>query len=308
MQAILKVISEPGAGRMTVIRQGQVLQVGRTSWSDFTIADDDSMGDVHFSLEVTFDECVLRHLAEGLETQINGEPAAEADIADGDRITAGRTVFAVTLQGAPRPTAENNGDAPAGEEITSGYKYVETPLARDVTQKYDLDDDVLPLLAADTTAREFVDRLVEKSRFDDGIVFLAAAIPKREAVWWGCQCCCGDDSSSLPPDDQKAIEAAKQWVIDPSEENRRAAEDAAKAGQLLTAPSCVAMAVFLSGGSIGPPDAPDIPPADHLTGHTVGCAVKFAATSGDPMKINESKKRLLELGIKVADGENRWQE
>jgi hypothetical protein len=307
MQAILNVISDIGAGRRTVIRQGQVLQVGRTAWADFNVPDE-AMADVHFSLEVTPEQCLLRSLADGSPTLLNGEPADEAEVADGDQITAGQSVFAVTLQGAPEKTnAQDNGDAATAPSVTSGYKFVEIALAGDVAGKCDLDDEVLPLISGETTAREFVERLMEQSRFADGITFLAAALPKREAVWWGCQSCGGADSSTLPPDDRRAIEAAKQWVLDPSEDNRRSAEAAAKAGQLLTAPSCVAMASFLSGGSLAPPGLPEVPPPEHLTGHSVGCAVKFVATSGNADQIEVNQRRLLELGIAVADGKNRWE-
>jgi hypothetical protein len=305
MQAILRVISEPAAGTMTVIRQGQLLQVGRTSWADFTIPDDE-MGDVHFALEITPDACILRNLSADSPTLLNGDPVDEAGVFDGDQITAGNTVFEIQLQGVPqRKTKEQeNGDAAAAPAVTSGYKFVSAALARDVANRCELDDDVRPLIVPTMTSRQFVETLVQQSKFTDGIVFLAAALPKREAVWWGCQTCGGADSSSLPADDRKAIEAARRWVVDPSEENRRGAESAAKAGQLLTASSCVAMAAFLSGGSIGPPEFDPVPPADHLTGYTVACAVKFAAaTSSD-----DAAKKALELGIAVADGKNRWEE
>jgi len=302
MQAILRVISDPAAGTMTVIRQGQLLQVGRTSWADFTIPDDE-MADVHFSLEITPDECVLRNVSEGLPILLNGEPADEASVSDGDEITAGRTVFSVTLQGAPERKVEDNGSEAAAPAVTSGYKFVEDALARDVAGRCELDDDVLPLITAETTTRQFVEALLLQSRFSDGITFLAAAMPKREAVWWGCQSCGGADSSSLPPVDRQAIEAARAWVMDPSEDNRRAAEAAANDGELLTAPSCVAMAAFLSGGSMGPPEVAEIPPPDHLTGHTIACALSLAAAIGS----DEAAKRALELGIAVADGKSRWE-
>jgi hypothetical protein len=67
------------------------------------------------------------------------------------------------------------------------------------------------------------------------------------------------------------------------------------------------MASFLSGGSLAPPGLPEVPPPEHLTGHSVGCAVKFVATSGNADQIEVNQRRLLELGIAVADGKNRWE-
>ena len=38
------------------------------------------------------------------------------------------------------------------------------------------------------TPREFLDLMVARKKFLAGIEFLAHALPKREAVWWGCLC------------------------------------------------------------------------------------------------------------------------
>ncbi|MCH8830633.1 MAG: hypothetical protein IID45_13735, partial [Planctomycetes bacterium] len=244
-------------------------------------------------------------------TLLDGDEVSEANVPDGSCITAGQTEFSVVLEGyaAANDKTDAGDDAgSAAEVVDSGYQHVETPLARDVVAKYEIDDEERQHLQDGMTSRDYVERLTENGLIASAIVFLAAALPKREAVWWGCQACGGDDTESLPDDQRQSLDAASRWAADPSEENRRAAELAANAGGLTTAASCVAMAAFLSGGSLAPAEAAEVPPADHLTGHTIACAVKFAAASGDPAKIDETQRRFLDLGVEVADGKNRWPE
>lgn len=309
MQVVLKVVSNSAAGRLAVIRQGRVLRVGRTSWADLSIPDDDSMADMHFSVECGPSRCILRSLTPETATLLDGDEVQEANVPDGARITAGKTEFTVALEGfvyTDETADEAAADTPE-EVVDSGYRYVEIPLAVDVAANCDLDAEAKQHLQKRMTSREFVERLIDNGLVASAIVFLAAALPKREAVWWGYQVC-GGDSDSLPPDQRRALDASSRWVADPSEENRRAAETAANDGGLTTAASCVAMAAFLSGGSMAPAGVADVPPADHLTGHTVACAVKFIAATGDPTKIAETQRTLLDVGVNVADGNDRWAE
>ena len=60
--------------------------------------------------------------------------------------------------------------------------------AREVPGGDWLDEESLALLRDDPTPLEFLDALIAHERFADAIHFLAHAIPKREAVWWGCLC------------------------------------------------------------------------------------------------------------------------
>lgn len=309
MQVVLTVVSPSAPGRLSVIRQGRVLRVGRTSWADLSIPDDGAMADVHFSVECGPSRCILRSLTAEAPTLLDGEEVTEAHVKDGARITAGGTDFTVALEGFTynddtAEADEENAEAEA-EPIDSGYRWVTTPLAVDAAEHCPLEDEARALLQPGMTVRAFVEALVEQGLLSQAIAFLAAAMPKRETVWWGCQVC-GDDPGSLPADQRTSLEAARQWVADPSEENRRAAETAANSGGLTTAASCVAMAAFLSGGSLAPPGVAEVPPADHLTAHTVTCAMKLLVASEDPEKAGEHEQQFLDLGVAVADGHNRW--
>ena len=111
-----------------------------------------------------------------------------------------------------------------------------------------------------------------------------------------------------PPTAVAALNAARAWVIDPKEENRRAAFTAAEAAKVGTPEGCAAMAAFLSGGSLSLPDLPVVPPAEHLTGDLVAWCLAIAAVIKEPEKAAEKYATFLKLGQEVAEGQHVWAE
>lgn len=300
MQVVLKILTGPSANSMTVLRQGQSLKVGRTSWADLTV-DDDTLAEVHFQLEVAGTTCSLRKLAEDATLTLNGEEADEAQIYDGDEITAGNTRFHVSVEGGDvRETATEDPAVAKG----SGYSQVQVLKAALVVPNCDLEDDALEMLQEDDNVREYVERLAESGQPGDAITVLSHALPKQEAVWWGCQMV----KPGGEPFDATAYDAAKNWVLDPSEENRKTAEAAANgSGGVLTPAICLATAVYLSGGSLIDPEIENVPPADHITATTIAAILKSVAVLADPNFPNKSLQQSLEIGVQIADGENRWE-
>jgi hypothetical protein len=90
------------AGQRFVVAGGDVLRVGRTAKADVVIADDPTMSAVHYELQCTDNEALVRDLQSRNGLFINGEPVVEAVLADDDQIRAGRTFFAVSVQGASK--------------------------------------------------------------------------------------------------------------------------------------------------------------------------------------------------------------
>ena len=141
--------------------------------------------------------------------------------------------------------------------------------------------------------------------FSDAIRFLAHALPKPEAVWWACQCLKAALGDKLPLADKRAMAAAEQWVVEPTEAHRRAAETAAEATKYETAPGWAAAGAFWSGGSIAPEDQAEVPPKETLTAQAAVVAINLSATI-DPPKTAERYAQFLALGTKVAEGQDRW--
>jgi hypothetical protein len=180
-----------------------------------------------------------------------------------------------------------------------------TRLAADLAKTLSLSDPGKALLTPTLTPRQFLDALIAAGRHDDAIRFLAVALPRREAVWWGLVCVKGV-LKTLPDPQAKALAAAERWVKDPSEANRRSAGAAAEVAGYGTAPGGLAAGAFWSGGSMAPPNVPPVPPRDDLTGLAVGGALLLAAIA-DPTTADASRGRFLALGADVATGKSKWQ-
>jgi hypothetical protein len=172
----------------------------------------------------------------------------------------------------------------------------------------ELSDKAMALMTPELHPREFIALLSDKQLFPDAVRFLAHALPKREAVWWGWVCARRASGATPPPVIKAALDATEQWIAQPSEENRRTAHEAAKAADLGTPAGCAALAAFFSGGSLGPAHAPPVPPGDHLTAKAVGAAVIFAAIASEPQKAPEKFKNSLTQGMEVTVKIKLWEQ
>jgi hypothetical protein len=180
--------------------------------------------------------------------------------------------------------------------------------AADICKNFKLEEPAKKLLRDDMSPRQFFDVLMEQQQYLDAVRLLAYGLPKQEAVWWACQCARSIAGATPPPKIAAALDAAEKWVADPSEDNRRAAQTAAEAAEMGTPAGCAAIAAFWSGGSLGPPNVPVVPPGEYLTAHGVAGSVMLAAVQTEPVKAPEKYRKFFDLGVAIATGSNRWKE
>lgn len=171
--------------------------------------------------------------------------------------------------------------------------------AADVCKGVELPDGAAELLTKRPTVSQFLGQLAERDEFAAAMRVAAHALPIREAVWWASQC-----AKTAGP--SPALTAAERWVIAPSDETRRAAMTAAESAGLATPAGCVALAAFLSGGSLGPADVAEVPPPAGAAAQAAGGAVALVAVIKEPEKAAERYKKFLALANDVAAGTNRW--
>jgi hypothetical protein len=162
------------------------------------------------------------------------------------------------------------------------------------------------LLSAGMSTRAYLDALLGRGLYSDALRVLAHALPKRAAVWWAYVCAAEMLGPEPAPAARAALDAARAWVIDPEDEVRRAAFPAAEAAGLATPAGCIAMAAYLSGGSLAPPQFAAVPPDDRLTAKMVASALKLAAVIKEPEKAPEKYAAILRIGLEVADGRRPW--
>jgi hypothetical protein len=178
--------------------------------------------------------------------------------------------------------------------------------AAEICSRFELSEPARTLAQVGVSPAAYLEKLINERHFADAIRFLAYAMPKREAIWWATRCArLAAGGTALAAEQQAALQVAERWCTSPSEDLRRSAMAASEKAQLKTPAGCAALAVFFSGGSLAPPNAPVVPPADDLTPRTVAGAVLLAAVVSEPEKAEQKYQRFLEQGINVASGKEQ---
>src|SRR4051794_25391286 len=73
----------------------------------------------------------------------------------------------------------------------------------------------LALAAGAAGPDALLERLLAHDRPYDAVRLLAAGLPARHAVWWGCLCV-RRSAATLPAPQEAALRAAAAWVADPT--------------------------------------------------------------------------------------------
>jgi hypothetical protein len=181
-----------------------------------------------------------------------------------------------------------------------------TRKAADLTPLFPLSDEAKKALEESLSVSAYLERLLKQQLHMDAVRLLAHALPKREAVWWACQCARSVLGANPPPRIAEALQVAEKWVKNPTEDNRRPGLAAAESAELGNPAGCACLAAFFSGGSLAPPNVPVVPPGETLTAQTAGNAVLLAAVIREPEKAPERYVQFLKEGIRVAEGANQW--
>jgi len=171
----------------------------------------------------------------------------------------------------------------------------------------ELGEDAMALVRPDLHPLELVAALMDKALFPDAVRFIAHALPKREAVWWGWVCARRAAGDNPPPNIKAALDATERWIAQPNEDNRRQAMAAAQTAELSTAAGCAGLAAFFSGGSLSPPEAPPVPPGEFLTAKAVAGAVIFAAVAKQPELAPEKFRSFVAQGVEVTNRVKLWE-
>jgi hypothetical protein len=171
----------------------------------------------------------------------------------------------------------------------------------------DLGEDARALLEKGAPGpRAYVAQLQEKELHIDAVKFIAHALPRREAVWWAWVCARKSAGDSPKPPIKAALEATERWIVQPSEDHRRAALQFGEAADFGTPAGCAALAAFMTSGSLGPPTAPPIPPTEFMTAKAVSGSVILSAVSVEPEKAPAKFGDFVKLGLEVADRIKLW--
>jgi hypothetical protein len=177
-------------------------------------------------------------------------------------------------------------------------------LAQEVCAGLELSEAATKLLKPGLTAGEFFDALVRANLLTDAIPYTARLLPKKAAVWWGCLCVWNVARPAPSAKIEAALQSVVKWLRDPSEENRRACDAAAKTVGNNQAAGMLATAAFLSEGSMSLPGQPVVKPEPHFTAKLVGQAVLAASREGRASQMEPRQRQFLATAVEVYRGKN----
>jgi hypothetical protein len=173
------------------------------------------------------------------------------------------------------------------------------PAASRICECFAISDAARKLLLNNLPSLGFLEVLIEHRKNHDAVRFLAHLLPKREAVWWACQCARQIAGATPPEAIEAAVKAGETWIGEMTEDARRAAFPAANHAGLGTAAGSAAMAAFLSGGSLTPADSSPVPPGEYMTAQLAAGSVITAAVADDPKKMQENFYTFLRQGVEL---------
>lgn len=182
-------------------------------------------------------------------------------------------------------------------------KFRQAPAA-EIARDCEPGDDARALLATHPDGPGFLAALTTRGLWIDAVRFLAFALPNREGVWWACIAARATLPADSPPGWEPCIAAAETWVYRPDEITRRAAFPPAEAVGFQSPAGYAALAAFWSGGSLAPPDMPEVPPSPLLCPTAVAAAVLAAAVLRDPAGAEARYRAAMAAGLDIAAGGN----
>jgi Family of unknown function (DUF6931) len=178
--------------------------------------------------------------------------------------------------------------------------------AAEISAVAELGDKAKGLLRPEASPPAYLALLIENGEFADAVRFLAHALPKREAVWWAWFCARRAAGPEPAPDIKAALSATENWIVQPTDENRRSAMKAAEKATFGTPAGCAGLGAFFSGGSVAPPEAPPNPPGEFMTAKAVAGAVMLAAVATEPETAPDKYRAFLAQGVEITRKIKLW--
>jgi len=147
----------------------------------------------------------------------------------------------------------------------------------------------------------FLKTLLASPTPEDAIAFCAYLLPRREAVWWACQCV----RVLAPPRDeaeQAALDTAETWVREPEESRRRVALQLGMTSERQSPATWLLLAAGWSGGSMVEGEHP-VPAPSHLTAKAARAAILIALARKGVGERATQLRACIEGGVQLAGGD-----
>lgn len=176
--------------------------------------------------------------------------------------------------------------------------------AGQVAQLFELSAKAAPLLVAEEPPEQFFATLKDAKLYEEALMFVALALPRRLAIAWGRNCVGRmAQYTRLAPRDTAAFSAVGAWLQDASDERRFNAFEAARQAEFRSAEAMLAFAVYASGGNMSPSETdPPAHPSPDMAGRLVHGAISLALMRVPFEQSDEVKLGFLDAGSGYASG------
>lgn len=159
-----------------------------------------------------------------------------------------------------------------------------------------LSENARMLLRDDSTPAQYLDSLEKAGLFPDALRFLALNLAPDLSIKWAVACARELQSPEQKNQKDEPLEASERWIQAPNDATRRQARAAADRAKDRGPSSLIAMAVFMSGGSVASPAAPDVQPPPYTAQRMAGGSVQVTVVMDQPERLQERYRKALELG------------
>lgn len=141
----------------------------------------------------------------------------------------------------------------------------------------------------------YVERRVAENRLDLALTCCAFLLPRREAVWWGCQCMA--DVEALNGTERDCLRLARDWAQRPDEARRRLALEKGLSSSNEFSGTWMALAAGRSGGNIAPAGVEPAAADPAATAEAVRAALLSASTRVAHEKRDAIMKKWVTLAL-----------
>jgi hypothetical protein len=167
---------------------------------------------------------------------------------------------------------------------------------KEICEVSTLSEEALSLLQQDSTSSAYLDSLEKQELYQDAIRFLAHKLPTDAGVKWAAGCARELQAPAGKDQKDESLEASECWIQTPSDTTRWAAKVATDKPESAGASMLLAMAVFMSGGSLAPAGAPEVAPPPYSAQKLIAGSILVTVVSHEPHKAKERYKQALTMG------------
>ena len=155
-----------------------------------------------------------------------------------------------------------------------------------ICQRFECSPKAMELATQSTKSIDFIADLRSENLGQDAVQALSRMMPKEQAVDWAEQSArMAGEEGGLSPDEVKALDAAKAWSLNPTEEGRAAAAEAAGRLPANSPAMWAANAAAYSNRAGLPEGGAQLAAADDLTAHMAAGSVQLSAAKLSPAGI-----------------------